>query len=68
MGNSNTDFFQEFLGIFIQEITKKIIFGYEVIWRTLRRTRLYQLQLSRSYLAKVMAIPDFFKSFYSRFF
>jgi hypothetical protein len=57
------DFFKEFLIIFIQEISKIPNFEYRVRWRTLIRTKWYQMQLSSLYVAKVMAIPDFFKEF-----
>jgi hypothetical protein len=57
------DFFKEFLRIFIQEISKIPNFEYKVRWRTPIRTKLYQMQLSSLYVAKVMVIPDFFKEF-----
>jgi hypothetical protein len=57
------DLFQEFLRNVIQENSKIQNFEYEVIRRTFIRTKWHQLQLSSLYLAKVMAIPDFFKEF-----
>jgi hypothetical protein len=57
------DFFQEFLTFIIQENSKIPNFKYEVIWKTLIRIKWYQMQLSSLYVAKVMAIPVFFKEF-----
>jgi hypothetical protein len=57
------DFFQEFLTFFIQENSKISNFQDDVIWKTAIRTKWYQKQLSSLYVAKVMAIPDFFKEF-----
>jgi hypothetical protein len=57
------DFFQEFLTFFIQENSKLPNFEYEIIWRTPIPIKRYQFQLSSLYLAKVMAIRDFFREF-----
>jgi hypothetical protein len=57
------DFFEEFLRIFIQEISKIPNLEYEVRWKTPIRTKWYQMQLSSLYVAKVMVIPDFFEEF-----
>jgi hypothetical protein len=54
-----TDFFQEFLRIFIQEISKIQNFEYEVIWRTELRTKLHQVLPPSLQLAKEMAMPNF---------
>jgi hypothetical protein len=61
-------FFQEFLTIFIQEISKNTNSEYEIIFRTPKRTKWYRLHLCYLYLVKVMAIPDFSKEFLSFFY
>jgi hypothetical protein len=39
-------------------------FESEIIWQTQICTKWYQLKLSNLYLAKVIVIPEFFKSFW----
>jgi hypothetical protein len=62
-----TDFCQEFLRIFIQEISKILIFEQKVIWKTPIRTKWQQMLFPSLQLAKVMAIPDFFQEFLTFF-
>jgi hypothetical protein len=54
-----SDFFKEFLRIFIQEISKIQHFECEVIWKTSMRSKRLKVLLSSLRLAKEIAIPKF---------
>jgi hypothetical protein len=54
-----SDYFQEFLRIILQEISKIQNFGYEVLWRTPIRTKWNQFLLFSMQIAKVMVYSSF---------